>query len=532
VIVSPRGETKSGGTVTNWITRFTSVGLAVLLAGCPAKQREQQAQTQAASTPVPASVPATASASPAASAPVPASAAEPQAQQLPPEEIEALVAPIALYPDSLLSQILMASTYPLEIVHAARWVKTHPKLKGDDAVKAVENQPWDVSVKSLVAFPQVLEPMNDKLDWTQELGDAFLASQKDVFDAIQRLRIRAQQAGNLNSNAQQKVIVEAPAARTQGGQASTATQSIVLIEPANPAVVYVPSYNPTVVYGGWPAPAYPPTYWPPYPAYYPGAALATGFAWGLGIAAAGAIFSNCDWNNNNVNINVDKAANINRNVERSNVQGGKWQHNAAHRQGVAYRDNATRDKYARGTQGADARRDYRGRTSGAPERASVSNRAQAGNQAAGNRAARGGNTATANRSGGTNTAGASNRSSRSSRETVAGNRTQTSNRSATAGSRAQTADRDSGHRAQASDRRTSSGDRAQTPTRVGATGAQAGYGNREYSGGGRDTAFQGVGAGSATQRAASRGQASVQSSNFNRGGGAARGGGGARGGRR
>jgi len=125
-----------------------------------------------------------------------------------PEEIEALVAPVALYPDDLLSQVLMASTYPLEVVQAARWVKANPNIKGEAAVKAVENQNWDVSVKSLVAFPQVLEPMNDKLDWTQKLGDAFLADQKSVLDAVQRLRSRADAAGNLKSTEQQKVIVE------------------------------------------------------------------------------------------------------------------------------------------------------------------------------------------------------------------------------------------------------------------------------------------------------------------------------------
>src|SRR5499427_9313300 len=138
---------------------------------------------------------------------------------LKPEEIEALVAPIALYPDSLLSQVLMASTYPLEIVQAARWVKANPNTKGDAAVKAVEGQTWDVSVKSLVAFPQILEPMNEKLDWTQKLGDAFLADQKSVLDAVQRLRAKANQSGNLKSNEQQKVVVE-PAT-------STTTQTIV-----------------------------------------------------------------------------------------------------------------------------------------------------------------------------------------------------------------------------------------------------------------------------------------------------------------
>jgi hypothetical protein len=134
-----------------------------------------------------------------------------------PEEIEALVAPIALYPDSVLAQVLMASTYPMEIVHAARWVKTNPNVKGDAAVKAVQNQSWDTSVKSLVAFPQVLEPMYGKLDWTQKLGDAFLAQQKDVFAAVQRLRARARESGNLKSNEQQNVIVEQPPCHTIAG---------------------------------------------------------------------------------------------------------------------------------------------------------------------------------------------------------------------------------------------------------------------------------------------------------------------------
>ena len=489
------------------IARLLSTGLVVLLAGCPSKQQDQQAQTQPTSAPAAAtaSAPAAASVAAAASVPLPASAPEPQAQQFPPEEIEALVAPIALYPDSLLSQILMASTYPLEVVHAARWVKTHNDLKGEVAVKAVQDQPWDVSVKSLVAFPQVLEPMSDKLDWTQRLGDAFLANEKDVLDAVQRLRVRAQKAGHLTSNAQQKVVVEAPAPSqggqpAQGGQAVQAPQTIVRIEPSDPQVVYVPSYNPTVVYGGWSAPAYPPTYWPPPPAYYPGAALASGFAWGVGIAAAGAIFSDCDWNNNDVNVNVNKAANIDRNFNSTKVEGGKWKHDAGHRQGVAYRDNATRDRYAKGVQGADARRDYRGRTGGATERASVANRAEAGN-----RTGRQNNVSAANRAG--RTAGVSDRSNNANRGATASNRAQTSNRTASASNR------------------------AQTPTRVGSSNAQTGNrGGGGYSGGSRDSAFQGVGGGGATQRDYNRGRASAQSSNYNRGSGAARGGGGGGGG--
>jgi hypothetical protein len=467
----------------------------------------------------------------------------------------------------------MASTYPLEVVHAARWVKEHPDLKGDAAVKAAQDQPWDVSVKSLVAFPQVLVPMNEKLDWTQKLGDAFLVQEKDVLAAVQRLRVRAQQAGNLTTNPQQKVIVEPPAAGNQGGQAAqnaqpaqggqaaAAPQNIVRIEPADPQVIYVPSYNPTTVYGGWSAPAYPPTYWPPPPAYYPGAALASGLAWGVGIAAAGAIFGNANWNNGDVNVNVNRATNIDRNFDRTKVESGKWQHDAQHRQGVAYRDTATREKYSRGVQGADARSDYRGRTGAAAERTSVADRSATGNQGAANRTERANNANAANRAGGANAAGsgnragtaerggaagnraqtadrnaaAGNRAQTADRNATAGNRAQTADRNATAGNRAQTADRNAaaGNRAQASNRSAATSERTQTPARASATTAQAAPRGGGYSGGGRDSAFQGVGGGAAAQRDASRGRASVQSSGFSGGaggGGGGGGGGGARGG--
>jgi hypothetical protein len=403
-----------------------------------------------------------------------------------PEEIEALVAPIALYPDSVLSQVLMASTYPLEIVYAARWVKANPKIKGDDAVKAVENQPWDVSVKSLVAFPQILDPMNDKLDWTQRLGDAFLAQQKDVFAAVQRLRARAKDSGNLKSNEQQNVVVE---------QAPAGGQTIVKIEPANPQVIYVPAYNPTVVYGAWSYPAYPPTYWPPYPAYYPGGALMTGFAWGVGLAAAGAIFSNCNWGSSNVNINVNKAANIDRNFDRTKVEGGRWQHDGSHRQGVAYRDNATREKYSRDAGGAQGRNDFRGRDNGNGPRADSSDRTRGGD-----------------RTGAADRSNAGNRASVADRST-SGNRAGAANRSA------------AGDRGSASNR-VGTSDVSRASDRVGGAGGGG-------TGGGRDDAFQGVGSGGATQRSADRGRSSVQSSGFSRpsGGGGARAGGG-RGGRR
>jgi hypothetical protein len=399
---------------------------------------------------------------------------QPEQPTFKPEEIEALVAPIALYPDSVMSQVLMASTYPLEIVHAARWVKANPKIKGDAAVKAVQDQPWDVSVKSLVAFPQILEPMNDKLDWTQKLGDAFLAQEKDVLAAVQRLRARAQESGNLKSNEQQKVTVEpAPA----GGQAA---QTIVRIEPANPEVIYVPAYNPTVVYGAWSYPAYPPYYWPPSPAYYPGAALATGFAWGIGLAAAGAIFSNCNWGGGDVNINVNKAANIDRNFDRSKVEGGKWQHDASHRQGVAYRDNASREKFSKNVPGADSRGDFRGRTGGASDRAAVADRAGAGNRAGGANSA-----GVADRAGAANNAGMGNRGGGANAGGI--------------------------------------GDRAAVSDRASPGGA------RDSFGGSRDNAFQGVGRGGASQQDFNRGRSSAQASGFSRpGGGGMRAGGGGR----
>ncbi len=177
------------------------------------------------------------------------------------EELEQFVAPIALYPDSLLAQVLMASTYPLEVVEAARWAKDNPSVTGEALEEAMVGQTWDPSVKSLVAFPDVIAMMNEKLDWTQKLGDAFLAQQAEVMDAVQRLRAKAKAEGNLKSSKEQTVTTEAPPA-----DATTTTTTIIKVEPADPQVVYVPTYNPTVVYGTWPYPAYPPYYY--YPPYY------------------------------------------------------------------------------------------------------------------------------------------------------------------------------------------------------------------------------------------------------------------------
>jgi hypothetical protein len=262
------------------------------------------------------------------------------------EQIDQLVAPIALYPDGLLAQVLMASTYPLEVVEAARWAKQNPDLKGDALEGAMQKQTWDASVKSLTAFPQVLTMMDDKLDWTQKLGDAFLAQQKDVMDAVQRLRAKAEAEGNLESNEQQKVVVEqAPA----GGASTT----VIQIEPANPEVVYVPTYNPTVVYGSWPYPSYPPYAW-----YPPGYAVASSMiSFGVGLAVGSALWGNCNWGGGDVDIDVNRYNEFNR----TDIKNNKWQHNTDHRKGVQYRDKATSQRYGRDTQRSQSREQFRGR---------------------------------------------------------------------------------------------------------------------------------------------------------------------------
>ncbi len=277
--------------------------------------------------------------------------ATPPAQTFSKEQLDQMVAPIALYPDSLLSQVLMASTYPADVADAAKWSKANPNQKGDAAVKAVESQPWDPAVKSLVAFPQVLLTMGDKPDWVQNLGDAFLASSKDVLDSAQRLRAQAQKAGNLKTTEQQKVVVE---------QAPTTQTTVIKIEPANPQVVYVPTYNPTVVYGVWAYPAYPPYYWPPPPGYAVASGLAAGIAFGVGVGITNSLWGNTNWGRGDVDINVNRYNNINVNKQISANQ-TNFQHNAANRKGVPYRDSASQQKFGKNVAGADQRGEYRGR---------------------------------------------------------------------------------------------------------------------------------------------------------------------------
>jgi hypothetical protein len=273
--------------------------------------------------------------------------ATPDPPPLKAEEIDALVAPIALYPDNLLAQVLIASTYPLEVAMATQWRMQNPNLQGEQLATALETQTWDASVKALVEVPTALDQMFQRLDWTQKLGDAFLAQQKEVMDSVQRLRQRAQSAGKLMSSDQQKVTTE--------------NQTIV-IEQANPQTIYVPYYDPYYMYGGWPYAGYPPYYWPAPPGY----AFGAGLVFGLGIAIAGGAWNNwVDWNGGNINVDInrDRFTNIDRSniANRRDSANQRWQHNADHRLGTNYRDQATRERFGQGNAAqANARRDFRG----------------------------------------------------------------------------------------------------------------------------------------------------------------------------
>jgi hypothetical protein len=261
------------------------------------------------------------------------------------EELDSLLAPIALYPDEVLTQILVAATYPLEVAQAQQWLKQNKSLKGDALQAALKDKKWDASVKSLIAFPDVLTMMSEKLEWTQKLGDAFLAQQKDVMDTVQKLRKKALEAGNLKTSKEQEIKKDG---------------DIIIIQSANPQVIYVPTYNYTVVYGPWPYPAY-----PPYPVYVyppPGAAVVA-FSAGVVIGAAWHGHG-CYPDYHGGSINIDRSININR-PSGTRPSGGarpeQWKHNPEHRQGVSYRDNSTRDKYSPENRvGVDNRKDNRG----------------------------------------------------------------------------------------------------------------------------------------------------------------------------
>lgn len=328
---------------------------------------------------VPAPVPATAVAAPVTT-PAPEAAPAPEVKTTyTPAQINQWVAPIALYPDALLSQVLMAATYPANVIQAVQWSKDHPSLQGDAAIQGVSDQPWDASVKSLVAFPPLMTMMGQDPVWVENLGNAFLAQPQDVMNAVQQLRALAQQTGSLKSTPQQTVTsvpktVVAPASTSAPATQSTVQKSapassstVIKIEPADPQVVYVPSYNPSTVYGTWPTPAYPPVYIPPSPGEEFTNSLVKGFGYSLGVATTYALFSNIDWdddddhhhhhddddyhrdgynhNGDNININVNNFNHITG--QNLNGQTLRWQHNSAYRNQVPYPNNTVANQFHR-----------------------------------------------------------------------------------------------------------------------------------------------------------------------------------------
>ncbi len=268
-------------------------------------------------------------------------AAQP-APSLPPltaEQLDRLVAPIALYPDPLLAQILMASTYPLEVVEADRWLQipANAALKGDALVAELQRQPWDPSIKSLIAFPGVLRMMDDNLQWTEQLGDAFLAQQADVMNAIQHLRRLAEAAGSLASAPQQTV--------STGGLEIT-------IEPATPDIVYIPTYNPWCVYGAWPDTDYPPFSFGTWSGNcVPVLEFDSGIYPLFGFWAWGAF----EWDRHYIRVDQTRFTQFH---PRHEPPGEIWQHDPAHRQGVPYPDPSTSARFLGSA--AAAQREFRG----------------------------------------------------------------------------------------------------------------------------------------------------------------------------
>jgi hypothetical protein len=347
---------------------------------------------------------------------VPAPAPEAQdAPKIPNDQLDSLVAPIALYPDPLLSQTLVASTYPLEIIQLQQWLGRNQNLQSKALTEAVSKQPWDPSVQAMAALPDVVKRLADDIQWATDLGNAFLTQQSDVMDAVQRMRRKAQGTGALESNEQQRVETEVVESKT-----------VIVVEQANPQVVYVPSYNPTVVYGA-PVYPYPPIYYPTTGAVIAARAISFGVGVAIGAAWGGGGWGwNTGWGRNDININVNN--NFNRNTNINNISGNRninnisgnrggnrtWQHNPQHRGGAPYSNRAAAQRYggtARGDSLANRQsgaRQQLGRQGGNLPSTRDANRGGLGDRAgdAGNRGGLG------DRSGGAgNRAGVSNRSS-------------------------------------------------------------------------------------------------------------------------
>jgi hypothetical protein len=343
----------------------------------------------------------------------PAAAPEPAAVKIPADQLDSLVAPIALYPDALLSQTLVASTYPLEVVQLKQWLDQHKDLKGKALADAALKQDWDPSIQALAGLPDLVKQLADNIKWTTDLGNAFLAQQSDVMDAVQRMRKKAQEAGNLKSSEQQKVetkVVE--------------SKQVIIVQQASPEVVYVPSYNPTVVYGA-PVYPYPPIAYPPPGYYAAGMAISFGVGVAMGAFWSGGAGWGCGWGGNN-NVTINNNNNFVNNSNRQNINNANrgnrpaqqpargnsnWQHNPQHRGGAPYSDRSTADRFGGTTRGdslsnrqANARQNQARQQPAGGDRGGMGNRQQpgGGDRGAGTRDAsnRGAGAGNSNRGGG------------------------------------------------------------------------------------------------------------------------------------
>ena len=299
--------------------------------------------TSCRSTPTPQSQQPTSSPQPAQTPANQQSATTSTDQQpatIPADQLDSLVAPIALYPDPLLSQVLVASTYPLEIIQLQQWLEKNKNLNDKTLVNEVSKQPWDPSIQAMASLPEVVKRLADDIQWTTDLGNAFLAQQNDVMDAIQRMRQKAQGRGALKSNEQLRVETKVVENKT-----------VIVVEQASPEVVYIPSYDPVYVYGE-PVYPYPAIYYPTYPTGTVVAATAISFGVGVALGAAwgGGWGWGCGWGNNDIDINVNNNFNRNTNISGgnrvNNISGGnKWQHNPRHRGGAPYPNRGTADRF-------------------------------------------------------------------------------------------------------------------------------------------------------------------------------------------
>ena len=324
-------------------------------------------------------------AQPASTAPQ-AAAARPASQasggtdesvKLPKDQLEALVAPIALYPDPLLAEMLVASTYPLDVVAAQQWLDQNSSLKGEELTKAVEQQKWDPSVQGLVEVPEALKRLSENIKWTTDLGDAFLAQEGEIMDAVQSLRAKAKDGGKLQTTEQQKVETKEVDSKT-----------VIEIQPASTEVVYVPTYSPSVIWGPLYYP-YPPLYYPPY---YGGAWLGFGVGIAIGIGISGGWGWGCGWGGGNniiINNNNNHISHYNRSNNINRSGNSNWQHNAQQRGGAPYKDRATASKYGGGARGdsAQSRQAQAGQRQSQGQRASTSsmNRGASSSSQVGNR---------------------------------------------------------------------------------------------------------------------------------------------------